>query len=70
MVYSVPILVGSKLDTIGFNVHFNSYEVHETSYKFALKIEELHDYHPLGIYNNVACDFSLIPLKYALFEHR
>ena len=70
MVYGVPILFGTKLSTVGFNVHLNSYEVLLTAQKFASTIAELYDYHPLGIYNNVACECSLIPLKYHLFQHR
>ena len=62
----VPYLVYRKLDTVGFNVHYNSYEVLRTEIIDICQISELLDYHPLGIYNVFGVDCDVIPLKYKI----
>ena len=68
-VFDTPLLVCNRLDTIGFNFHLNCYEVMETKDNFVCKIEDLADFHPLGIYNSCSCKFSLIAMKHYLFQH-
>ena len=69
-VYDTPFLIVQKLKTMHFNSHYNSYEVRETSELDLIKIDDLKDYHPLGLYNVLVGNvkLSLVPMKYHIFQ--
>ena len=60
-------LLCENLSTVGFNRHYNSYEVSFTNEFEVYTVDELYDNHPLGIYDvrNLR-DCHLVTLKYNL----
>ena len=62
-----PYLVYRKLRTLGFNVHFNAYEVMETEELDLVTVDNLYDYQPLGMYSVSAVDCYLVLLRHHIF---
>lgn len=58
-------LICIKMETLGFNSHYNAFEVSSTAEYVVHSVTELFDHSPLGLYDtDTLADCWLVPLKY------
>ena len=62
LICGVPYLYCEELKILMFDTHIHAYKVKRTSKFYLVKLRELYDYHPLGIYS--LSNASFIPLRH------